>query len=54
MLVLTRKINETILIGDDIEIMVTRIQEGKVRLGITAPKHLSIDREEIRKAKEKE
>ncbi len=38
MLVLTRKFNETIMIGDEIEITVVGIRSDKVRLGITAPK----------------
>lgn len=48
MLVLTRKTNETILIGDDIEITVIRISANTTRLGITAPKTTNIVRKEIR------
>ena len=47
MLVLTRKASEGILIGDDIEIRINRIDGDTVRLGIHAPKHVSIYREEI-------
>ena len=47
MLILKRKKNESIIIGDSIEIKVTDIQGDSVRLGITAPKDISIFREEI-------
>lgn len=47
MLVLTRKADEAILIGDDIEVRVLRIQGGEVRLGITAPKSLPVHRSEV-------
>ena len=48
MLVLTRKTNETILIGDDIEITVIRISANTTKLGIIAPKTTNIVRKEIR------
>jgi carbon storage regulator len=47
MLVLTRKLKETIQIGDDIEITVLAIQGDQVKLGINAPKHVEIHRKEI-------
>ncbi|MGD7006928.1 carbon storage regulator CsrA [Metabacillus sp. 84] len=47
MLVLTRKLNETIQIGEDIEITVVGIQDGQIKLGISAPKHVDIHRKEI-------
>ncbi len=47
MLVLGRKNQEKILIGDDIEILVVSISQNSVRLGITAPKSLNIVRPEI-------
>jgi carbon storage regulator len=47
MLVLSRGINESVMIGDDVEIMVTSIRGGKVHLGITAPKSVSVHRREI-------
>lgn len=50
MLVLSRKVNEAIWIGDDIEVYVTAIAGDKVRLGVTAPRHLRIDRHEVRAA----
>lgn len=49
MLVLSRKFGEEIIIGDDIRIEVTGISPGSVRLGITAPKGVRIDRAEVRK-----
>ena len=50
MLVLSRKQDEKIMIGDDITLMVISIQGDKVRLGIDAPKEVSIHREEVYKA----
>jgi carbon storage regulator len=47
MLVLTRKPNETILIGDDIEVRVLNINKGQVSLGIEAPKNVKILRAEL-------
>lgn len=48
MLVLSRKRNEEILIGDDIKIMIVRIDGGSVRVGVTAPREARIDRAEVR------
>ena len=50
MLVLSRKQDEKIMIGDNITLMVISIQGDKVRLGIDAPKEVSIHREEVYKA----
>ena len=47
MLVLTRKVNERIQIGDDITITVVRLGPGAVRIGIDAPSHFSIVRGEL-------
>ena len=47
MLVLTRKVNEGIHIGDDIFVRVVEVGRGTVRLGIDAPGHISIHRQEI-------
>ena len=49
MLVLSRKIGERILIGDNIAITVVRITGGGVRLGIEAPPELAVVREELAK-----
>lgn len=47
MLILTRKVGETICIGDNITVTVLGVQLGQVRIGITAPKQVAVDREEI-------
>ena len=47
MLVLTRKLNEGILIGDDIYIVVTNLSSSKVNLGINAPNDVPILRAEL-------
>lgn len=46
-LVITRKLNEVIRIGDDIEVMVIRISPEQVRLGVTAPKEVNVVRLEL-------
>jgi carbon storage regulator len=48
MLVLSRKVGERILIGDDIAVTVVRIAQGSVRIGVEAPGSLQIVREEIK------
>jgi carbon storage regulator len=50
MLVLSRQRDETIMIGDDIEVTVVDIRGDKVRLGITAPKEISVPRKEVYEA----
>jgi carbon storage regulator len=47
MLVLSRQRDETIMIGDDIEITVVDIRGDKVRLGISAPTQISVHRKEV-------
>jgi len=47
MLVLTRKESESIVIADSIEVIITRITGNKVRIGINAPRHISVYRKEI-------
>ena len=47
MLVLTRKPGDEIRIGDDIRLVVVEIREGRVRLGIDAPKGVRVDRLEV-------
>jgi carbon storage regulator len=49
-LVLSRKVEERICIGDEITIVVTRISKDKVSIGVDAPKHIEIHREEIYEA----
>lgn len=50
MLVLSRSKSESIIIGDDIEVVVVNINGNRVRLGITAPKEVSVHRREIYEA----
>ncbi len=50
MLVLTRAVNETIVIGDQIEITIIDIKGGKVRIGIQAPASVSVHRKEVYQA----
>lgn len=52
MLVLSRKVGEVIDIGPDIKIRVVRIGPNTVRLGIEAPRHIDVHREEVRAAME--
>jgi len=47
MLILTRRVGETLMIGDDVTITVLGIKGHQVRLGINAPKEVSVHREEI-------
>jgi|tagenome__1003787_1003787.scaffolds.fasta_scaffold18504773_1 carbon storage regulator len=47
MLVLSRQRDETIMIGDDIEVTVVDIRGDKVRLGITAPREIAVHRKEV-------
>lgn len=47
MLILTRRIGETVMIGEDIAITVLRVKGNQVRLGVDAPKSVSVQRQEI-------
>ena len=47
MLVLARRVNESIMIGDDIEVIVIDLRGDQVKLGIKAPKKISVHRKEI-------
>jgi len=47
MLVLTRKVGESIVIGRDIEITVLEVRGDQVRLGIAAPRHVAVHRKEV-------
>lgn len=47
MLILTRKVGESILIGDDVRITTLGIQGRQIRLGISAPNNITVHREEI-------
>lgn len=47
MLVLTRRLNQSIKIGDEIEITVIEVRGDQVRLGVTAPRDVSVHRKEV-------
>ena len=47
MLILTRRVGETVMIGDSITVTVLRVKGNQVRLGVNAPKSVSVQREEI-------
>lgn len=47
MLVLSRKKNESIMIGDDIEIVVVEIKGDQIKLGVKAPKNVTVHRAEV-------
>jgi carbon storage regulator len=47
MLVLTRKTNQSIMIGDEIEVSVLAVSRDKIRLGITAPREIPVFRKEV-------
>ena len=51
MLTITRRLYERIMIGDDIIIEVKEISRGQVRLSISAPRNVPVDREEVYRAK---
>ena len=47
MLILTRRVSETVVIGDDVTITVLGVKGNQVRVGINAPKSVAVHREEI-------
>jgi carbon storage regulator len=47
MLILTRRVGETVMIGDEVSIKVLGVKGNQVRVGINAPKHVAVHREEI-------
>ena len=47
MLILTRRIGETLMVGDDVTITVLGVKGNQVRIGVNAPKEVSVHREEI-------
>ena len=47
MLILTRRVSESLMIGDEVTITVLGVKGNQVRLGVNAPKHVAVHREEI-------
>lgn len=47
MLILNRKEGESIIIGDNVEVLILEIQEGRIKIGIEAPKDVNILRKEV-------
>ena len=47
MLILTRRVGETLMIGDEVTVTVLGVKGNQVRIGVRAPKHVSVHREEI-------
>jgi carbon storage regulator len=54
MLVLTRRIGETVVIDGDIRVTVVAVQGGRIRLGIAAPSGVIVDREEVHERRTEE
>jgi carbon storage regulator len=53
MLILTRKVGETLLIGDNVKLSVLSVKGNQIRIGIEAPKEVSIQRLELANQKDK-
>lgn len=51
MLILTRRVGESLIIGDDVTVTVLSVRGQQVRIGVDAPRETTVDREEIRERK---
>jgi carbon storage regulator len=47
MLILTRRVGETVMIGEEVTVTVLGVKGNQVRIGVNAPKHVAVHREEI-------
>lgn len=47
MLILTRRVGETLMVGDEVTVTVLGVKGNQVRIGVNAPKHIAVHREEI-------
>lgn len=54
MLILTRKVGEALMVGDDVNITVLGVKGNQVRIGVSAPKEIAVHREEIYQRIQKE
>ncbi|AHL03129.1 carbon storage regulator CsrA [Pseudomonas aeruginosa] len=54
MLILTRRVGETLMVGDDVTVTVLGVKGNQVRIGVNAPKEVAVHREEIYQSIQKE
>ncbi len=54
MLILTRRIGETLMVGDEVTVTVLGVKGNQVRIGVNAPKEVAVNREEIYQKMQKE
>lgn len=54
MLILTRRVGETLMVGDDVTVTVLGVKGNQVRIGVNAPKEVAVNREEIYQRIQKE